>query len=392
MAGIGQTIQNIKSKFSKKKGNQDKSSLPDEDNDFASEPAFDASMEGDYSDAQSSGDYDNSPDPDIPEENTRRIAELEDKISKIDVTVSMVQNENKEVKETIEKIDQSVLDLLSLYEIVSNQVNPFVGEEEESKEILERFDTNEEHIYELSKSMKMLRNEIENVEQKTAASGVSPETGKHIETINNKLETFADALVDTNERMQGISQAVNSFSQRADVLEGRMEDLTITNGETAERINSLENGTAIQTNQHSTKKANPDRDTAENDYDEEFAGKLPLLDLDIVKKKPTNIIVLLNWIEFLMERVGRNNLMDVLDYYVDIGWISEGVRSEIMAYARGIDYYVEKPTWRLLPEDHTKSLLFIEKLRGRKIDRNMLSTIDREMAKVKHGLEELYGI
>ncbi|RNI10602.1 flagella accessory protein C, partial [Methanohalophilus halophilus] len=115
MAGIGQTIQNIKSKFSKKKGNQDKSSLPDEDNDFASEPAFDASMEGDYSDAQSSGDYDNSPDPDIPEENTRRIAELEDKISKIDVTVSMVQNENKEVKETIEKIDQSVLDLLSLY-------------------------------------------------------------------------------------------------------------------------------------------------------------------------------------------------------------------------------------------------------------------------------------
>jgi len=93
-----------------------------------------------------------------------------------------------------------------------------------------------------------------------------------------------------------------------------------------------------------------------------------------------------------MERVGRNNLMDVLDYYVDIGWISEGVRSEIMAYARGIDYYVEKPTWRLLPEDHTKSLLFIEKLRGRKIDRNMLSTIDREMAKVKHGLEELYGI
>lgn len=388
MAGIGQTIQSIKSKFLKKKGNQDKSSLPDEDNDFASEPPFDE----EYSDEQSSEDYDNSPDPDIPEENTRRIAELEDKISKIDVTVSMVQNENKEVKETIEKIDQSVLDLLSLYEVVSNQVNPFVGEEEESKEILERFDKNEEHIHELSKSMKMLRNEIANVEQKTAASGVSPETGKHIEAINGKLETFADALVDTNERMQGISQAMDSFTQRADVLEGRIEDLTITNGETAERINSLENGIASQPDQHSTKKAKPDRNTAENDYDEEFAEKLPLLDLDIVKKKPTNIIVLLNWIEFLMERVGRNNLMDVLDYYVDIGWISEGVRSEIMAYARGIDYYVEKPTWRLLPEDHTKSLLFIEKLRGRKIDRNMLSTIDREMAKVKHGLEELYGI
>jgi flagellar protein FlaD len=119
---------------------------------------------------------------------------------------------------------------------------------------------------------------------------------------------------------------------------------------------------------------------------------LPLVRLEFIKADPTSVVVLLNWIEFLMERVGRNNLMDALDYYVDIGWISEDVMSEIMAYARGIDYYVEKPTWRLLPEDHTKSLLFIERLSGRKIDRNMLSSIDREMAKVKHGLEELYGI
>ena len=103
-------------------------------------------------------------------------------------------------------------------------------------------------------------------------------------------------------------------------------------------------------------------------------------------------VILLNWIEFLMERVGRNNLMDALDYYVDIEWIGEPVRDEMLAYARGIDYYVEKPTWRLLPEDHTKSLIFIERLRGHRIDRNMLSTIEREMSKVKHGLEELYGI
>ena len=53
---------------------------------------------------------------------------------------------------------------------------------------------------------------------------------------------------------------------------------------------------------------------------------------------------------------------------------------------------VEKPTWRLLPEDHTKSLLFIERLLGHKIDRARLNSVEREMAKVKHGLEELYGI
>ncbi len=114
--------------------------------------------------------------------------------------------------------------------------------------------------------------------------------------------------------------------------------------------------------------------------------------LEHLDKSPMTAVVLLNWIEFLMERVGRNNLMDALDYYVDIEWIGDAVRDEMLAYARGIDYYVEKPTWRLLPEDHTKSLIFIERLRGHKIDRNMLSTLEREMSKVKHGLEELYGI
>ena len=53
---------------------------------------------------------------------------------------------------------------------------------------------------------------------------------------------------------------------------------------------------------------------------------------------------------------------------------------------------MEKPTWRLLPDDHTKSLLFIERLLGNKIDRARLNSVEREMTKVKHGLEELYGI
>jgi len=63
-----------------------------------------------------------------------------------------------------------------------------------------------------------------------------------------------------------------------------------------------------------------------------------------------------------MEKVGRNNLINVLEYYVEIGWISEEVSSKMMAYASGIDYYVERPTWKLLPEDHTKSLLFMNSL------------------------------
>ncbi len=93
-------------------------------------------------------------------------------------------------------------------------------------------------------------------------------------------------------------------------------------------------------------------------------------------------IIILNWIEFLLEKVGRNNLAEILEYYVEIGWISEEVCSKLISYANGIDYYVERPTWKLLPDDHTKSLMFIEQLKGRKLDKTMLSKLERDVDKV----------
>ncbi|MDP3103819.1 MAG: FlaD/FlaE family flagellar protein, partial [Candidatus Methanoperedens sp.] len=100
-------------------------------------------------------------------------------------------------------------------------------------------------------------------------------------------------------------------------------------------------------------------------------------------------IILLNWIEFLMEKVGRNNLFDVLEYYIEIGWISEEVSSKMMAYASGIDYFVERPSWKLLPEDHTKSLLFIEQLRGKKVDKMLFSRLERDVDKIIRSSSEV---
>lgn len=76
--------------------------------------------------------------------------------------------------------------------------------------------------------------------------------------------------------------------------------------------------------------------------------------------------------------MGRNNILEVLEYYVEIGWINEEVCSKIMAYANGLDYYDERPTWKLLPEDHIKSLMFIEQLMGKKVDRNMFLKLNLE--------------
>ena len=335
----------------------------------------------------------------MAEDNAKKITEIEGRLSKVDVNISMVQRESEEIKKTVEKIDQSVLELLSLYEIVSNQVNPFVGEAETGRESIERFEKDELRITELGDVIVMLKNEIDVLSQRAEIPGVAPETEGKIGDIETKIDAFADAMVTLHESIETMSSKTDELSARTGQLDQNIVDLADTTNNISERVDDLEkidfSKMVQKAAELSTEIIEETEEVArENERGHEVKTKdgYSIVRLDSIRGDPMSVVVLLNWIEFLMERVGRNNLMDALDYYVDIGWISEDVRSEIMAYARGIDYYVEKPTWRLLPEDHTKSLLFIERLCGRKIDKNMLSTIDREMSKVKHGLEELYGI
>lgn len=331
----------------------------------------------------------------LAEENAEKIKSLEDRLSKVDLNISMVQRDSVEVKKTVDKIDKSILELLSLYEIVSNQVNPFVGESGSGRETIERFEKTEKRINELGDVLVMLKKEQDSLSQRLEMPGISPETEEKMQDVDTKLDAFADALSMLHESIEKLSSKTDEVFTKSLHLDQNIVELAETTNNISARVDELENKDFSELAGKRTFDAEYVEEepvTVEIVPEKKDKERLPIVRLESIKGDPMSVVVLLNWIEFLMERVGRNNLMDALDYYVDIGWISEEVRSEIMAYARGIDYYVEKPTWRLLPEDHTKSLLFIERLCGRKIDRNILSTIDREMSKVKHGLEELYGI
>ncbi len=108
------------------------------------------------------------------------------------------------------------------------------------------------------------------------------------------------------------------------------------------------------------------------------------------------IIFLLKWIEYLVERVGYEELENVLDYYVDIGWISENVLFSILRYAKGIKLYHEKSDWRpvgyLNVQDHIMSLMFIEALRTGKFSREKIMEVEREVFRMKREAMELNGI
>lgn len=118
--------------------------------------------------------------------------------------------------------------------------------------------------------------------------------------------------------------------------------------------------------------------------------------LEHIPNDMVSTMMALKWLGFLIDRVGMQNLEDVLEFYYQIGWISEDVLNTLLRYAEGIRPHHREPDWRpdekLTIQDHLVSLLFIERLRGARITRELLDAIEREMRVISRVLEDVYGV
>ena len=116
----------------------------------------------------------------------------------------------------------------------------------------------------------------------------------------------------------------------------------------------------------------------------------PLLE---IPNDPESIIVLMKWLQYLVDKIGKTHLPDVLGYYVDIDWISDDVRLDLIKYSKGVTEEGSKTATRkessnLPTRDHLQSLLFIQKLKGIQLDERFMRRIDREMEKMTKSLDD----
>lgn len=118
--------------------------------------------------------------------------------------------------------------------------------------------------------------------------------------------------------------------------------------------------------------------------------------LDPLKKVPSDpesIIVLMKWLQYLLDKCGRDNLSNILDYYVDIGWISQDAKISLIDYSQGITdegkkgEIPRKSITDLPSKDHIQSLIFIQKLKGKQFDKHFIDRIDGELARISKKLD-----
>ncbi len=133
-------------------------------------------------------------------------------------------------------------------------------------------------------------------------------------------------------------------------------------------------------------------------------------------------VIILRWLEFLLQRVKRERMPPLLDYYIDINWISEEVKDRLLTFMRGEipDIMAYEPDneqfnevvetlgnddgwhrqlnnknvdeWRLTAEDHLKSYLFIQRILGNDTDLNVLNQVEREIESIQGNLKKYHGL
>ena len=307
-----------------------------------------------------------------------RLEEIEDKIGRIDSALTTEKNEAAKDRERLNLMEQDIRKLLSVYEIVSAKFNPFidVSDREGPEEV----------------SPAQAPPELE-----------FPESG--LDEDLPEFRPFGEG--DTEESFE------RGLTSKIDRDTSPWEPETPTEPDEGARTRTRMSPQQIKADRSQTEERGERevRAAARSKH-----NKKPLL--AYVCHDYLTLVLVMRWIEFMFERVPRDRISLVLDYYVDVGWISEDVKSEIMSYARGemqdVNKYMEYeeareevfkdlPTpdaatykkvedWRLTADDHLKSLLFIQKIAGFEIDKDRLNSLEQNISKFKESLEGFHGV
>ena len=328
---------------------------------------------------------------------------LRDELADSKALINGLVNDIKELSSTVENSTSSMSDIKRCAEDFDSEVS--IG-----------FDSAREKISVIENRLDVVENALtliqsDNAEVKVGLSGIEQNISELVGSYSALLSQIHESTQNNDVRFEELSHKVD----RIDAIDSNISNIENNQVVTAETIAELGNTTSVlmgdiaevyEANEsmkdelQSGNASLRDEMASVTDYVEKGlkkvgAGSYKLFGEDVqltyLEKNSSTMKLCMEWIEFLMELVGRNNLPDILSYYEELGWISDDIRLEVMRYAEGIDYYIEKPDWKLNPDEHVKSIWFIEKLAGVKVDKNRLSIIERDIERVKKGTE-IYGI
>ncbi len=337
-----------------------------------------------------------------PDDLKEGIADLQYSVKNIELQFASIRDEVENISQSNGVNDELSSLVRSNEQTLSDNRTRLEDLEQKIASREDRYKSFEPLIFALQSETNSVRSDISRIEDNVS---------ELVNSYTALLSQLHESLQETEQRfsrMDVLSEQLDMISSKLGPIEKYQEDSRSTSMELSRSISSIVDNMGKMSSELSDfKKASSKKDASMltkiqslTEYvDVEMAkvgarsykGFGQNVHLSSIVKNSSNMKLCMEWLEFLMELVGRNNLPDILSYYEELGWITEKVKMELLHYSEGIDFYMEKPDWKLTPDDHVKSIWFIESLAGMKVDKNRLSVIERDIEKVKKGTE-IYGI
>ncbi|MCD6237110.1 MAG: hypothetical protein J7K13_04060 [Thermoplasmata archaeon] len=275
--------------------------------------------------------------------------------------------------EEVENIEKKTLNMFELNDeitslVAKGKINVVIGEKIKEKIKEKGINLTKEQLYELvDRINKNLRFEQKPVEHKTETTpATTPSPATSVATTPQAITTKPES----SEDMKNLLESLENLHKRVETLEKSQTEWMKNWSRYMKKMGSNEpmEKTTLSIQQ-------------ETDF----------YPLSTIPNDPESIVIVMKWLQYLVDKVGKSRVADVLNYYVDVGWITEEAKMKLLEYCEGITGREgsEAPVTNLMAKDHIQSFLFIQKLMGSNVDEYFISRIERDIAKLTKNLDNL---
>ncbi|WP_207591452.1 FlaD/FlaE family flagellar protein [Halomontanus rarus] len=316
----------------------------------------DAGVPGEHATAQQGSTFQRQerPDPDEVDEDEvvddlyHRIETLEDELESNGNQLGSIQDSQEHVADKVDDVDDTIRQLLGIYDQVTNDVNPFTGDGEEKGGFGVFGADDDDEGFGLG----------ERREPEESESGDEDETVSFAD-LKGAIEDAAAAQTEERNRTEPTAQKI-TFDEEAYIGGETVESGLEGEGDgTRVEVQATEGADAARSAETETETENE----SDDDVEDEDADDVTLNTL--ANTFATDILVF-EWLTELVRTGGPAATLRAISYYHEIGWIGRGVKEHLESVLSGpdLDIHVDPASTpdELTAEDHADSYTYIMKL------------------------------
>jgi len=323
-----------------------------------------------------------------------QVDELENEVANLSSTVGTVKSENTEISDRIEDVEEDVRNLLDIYEMVTRGINPFVDDNATSDfdlgggDSLGLFDSDDEAEEEEVDDAVMSADADGFFDDELAEDAEDDEFGEEIEDeemVNDQDSAGGKTFSELKDEYDSgdaewAEEGDDEFDDDFDELDDGFEDEDFGGlDDEFDEPDNLDNGAETEIEPVAEPTREPESEslspieTSDADFeyvqsDQLSAGR----EKPYLKGLPGDYVgdlVVMEWLEFLVDESTVTDAARAVNYYERIEWIDPAVAEHLRSFLSGfgdIDRNkVDRPgTDHLSRDHHIHSLKYIMQLNG----------------------------